>query len=332
MFEQPKFGSDAPPRFSFVHRQPSQEPSHPLGKSVVQPPSSGIHRRRHPEWKAARFYIMQHTFEWRDAYESRNQVVSCAKSYCTDTEEKMIMLRNRETDQLLFIPYTHRFQDAYYKAAIKKMRKIKCRDAVFLTLTIDPKRFTSLLDCYRGLQLNWNRLLTVLRKRFKKRLHFIRIIEFTHEGIPHLHVLFLNLKRLIDADELREFWDKKYGMAIMVHIKHIHNDRGQATRYIIKYLQKIFLDEETDLILKEVKTPSCPFNQRALGWALNLRIFSTSRGILDNPPDQVKLPQGVWELVGIVAAVDAALWIGKTWSQIENEFYESYGPGANDFF
>jgi hypothetical protein len=237
-------------------------------------------------------------------------VVSNAKGYAQKVRDKAIVLRNTETDAVKVIPYYTRFSDGYYRKAIKKLKKLYADDAVFLTLTLDPKRFTSLDDAYSNLQKGWNRLLTMLRKRVKTKganplltkganpLPFVKVVEFQKNGSPHIHALFLGVSRLIDADELRAFWDKKYGEGTMVCLKRIKNDGRQVVAYLTKYIKKYLDTPDIEFEGNDGLTDAKAFTQLALAWSLNLRAFSVSRGILDCPMNISNFYAGKWEFLG----------------------------------
>ncbi|GAI90074.1 unnamed protein product, partial [marine sediment metagenome] len=54
-----------------------------------------------------------------------------------------------------------------------------------------------------------------------------------------------------------------------------------------------------------------------LSWALNLRAFSTSRGILDKP---LSNSNGFWEFLGVFELSSVWSWDGKRYSEIEADF------------
>jgi len=256
---------------------------------------------------------MRPSLSYLNAWGALGDVVSCAKSYVKKVKDKAIALRNVETDKLAVVPYYTRFSDGYYRAAIKKIKRLGASNAVFLTLTLDPKRFISLDNAMKNLRVGWNRLLTMLRKRCR-RLQFVKVVEFQKNGSPHIHVLFLGISRLIDADELREFWDKKYGQGTMVYLKRIKNDGRQVVAYLTKYIKK-YLDRPNEEVRGADRlTDAVAFNQLALGWALNLRAYSVSRGILDCNP--MTNSNQKWVFVGVFDLVDVWSFNGLSYSEV----------------
>lgn len=274
------------------------------------------HRHRHPLFTLTRSAIRDPVIDYRHAWQRMGIVISNAKSYVKKVKDRAIVLRNIETDEIKVIPYFTRFSDGYYKKAMSKLKSLHGDRGVFLTLTIDPKRFTSLEHAYTNLQRGWNRLLTMLRKRHRH-LEFVKIVEFQKSGSPHLHVLFFGIPRLIDANELREFWDKKYGEGTFVNLKPLHNGSNRVISYLVKYMRKYLEIPDVEFHGTDGLTDAPAFQQLALSWALNLRAFSTSRGILDKP---LSNSNGFWEFLGVFELSSVWSWDGKHFSEVEADF------------
>lgn len=133
-------------------------------------------------------------------------------------------------------------------------------NAVFCTLTTDPKKFDSLYDAIDHISDAFNNLLNYFKGdpdsiadtrqegipawtpeldydegnyyfgaegavsgKPREKLEYVKVLEFTEAGYPHLHVLFFNVPTresdgmpwLIDKDELSHYWDK-YGQGSIV--------------------------------------------------------------------------------------------------------------------
>jgi len=275
-------------------------------------------RRRHYLFLETAQAIKRPTIDYRNAWGAKGHVLSNARSYVKKVQNRAIVLRNLETDEIRVIPYFTRFSDGYYRAAIGKLRKLRADRGVFLTLTIDPTRFVSLDHAYREIQAAWNRLLTMLQKRCGHRLEFVKIVEFQKNGSPHLHVLFLNIARLIDADELREFWDHRYGQGTFVYLKKLGNRINKVVSYLVKYMEKNLTMPDIEFQGPDGLTDAASFQQIALSWALNLRAFSTSKGIFNTPP--MNNSNSIWEFLGVFDFIDAENWDGKRFSDIEADF------------
>jgi len=246
--------------------------------------------------------------------------MSNARGYIMKVMDRAVVLRCRETGTVKVIPYSTRFSDGYYKTAFKRMRRLRFDRAVFLTLTLDPRRFVSLDAAYRALQAGWNRLLTMLQKRYGRRLKFIKVVEFQKNGSPHLHVLFFDIARLLDAAELRAFWDIRYGAGTFVYLKKLTgytSGRGVIS-YLMKYLRKYLECPAVEFKGPDGLTDAAAFEQLALSWALNLRAFSVSRGILDRMPTSNS--NLTWEFLGVFDLSAVWSWDGQPFSDIEADF------------
>lgn len=137
----------------------------------------------------------------------------------------------RSGDESLFMkPYKTRFNDmgrisqqwARYNQALEHARD-EFANAAVVTLTSDPKKFPNLLAMTEDITPNFNRLMSWMgydcaqkeTSRPGYRPSFLRVLEFTEDGKPHLHILFFGLPEradgtpwLIDKRELSEKWDQ----------------------------------------------------------------------------------------------------------------------------
>jgi len=92
--------------------------------------------------------------------------------------------------------------------------------AVFTTLTTDPKKFDTLLEAIEEINRNFHALTQWLKRsdsdgRPGEKLEYVKVLEFTSKGYPHLHVLFFDPPRrsdgmpwLVDKDALSRQWNK----------------------------------------------------------------------------------------------------------------------------
>lgn len=113
--------------------------------------------------------------------------------------------------------------------------------AVFATLTTDPKKHDSLWDAISAINENFHALNQYLKTdpstkddtrleatpswdgpngswsgRPRQKLEYVKVLEFTSKGYPHLHVLYFDPPRrqkdgcpwLVDKEELSHYWNK----------------------------------------------------------------------------------------------------------------------------
>ena len=143
-------------------------------------------------------------------------------------------------------PYKTRFNDlgrikqqwARYHDALDHARD-EFDNAALVTLTSDPKQFAHLLEATDSITSNFNRLMSWMGYDCKQketsrpgyRPDFIRVLEFTEDGKPHLHILFFGVPTradgtpwLIDKDELSRKWDS-LGQGRIVDVQGlVHRD------------------------------------------------------------------------------------------------------------
>jgi hypothetical protein len=164
----------------------------------------------------------------------------------------------------VFIRCINRFCKAYKKRLKKRLRFL---DFVIwdikIELTIDPKKFFKLYDEFVFINRAWNKLRSWLKKRYGD-FEFLRVLEVTKKGRPHLHVLISGIK-WIDQAELSEIWEK-YGGGEVVYIKRVYNRNNvKVCRYVLKYVNKTLNRENREF--------------SALLFASNRRLFGLSKSL-----------------------------------------------------
>ena len=111
------------------------------------------------------------SLSYEGAYGRKGWIESWAKSYVSDIEGRKVLVDNPDKETLLVLNYITRFSDAYYYEKVKEIKRLQSlnlQGGVFLTLTIDPKKFNSLKEAYKALMKGWNKLLSLYRYRIKK--------------------------------------------------------------------------------------------------------------------------------------------------------------------
>ena len=164
----------------------------------------------------------------------------------------------------VFIRCFNRFCKSYKK---RLKRKLRLLDFVVwdikIELTVDPKKFFRLYDEFVFINRAWNKLRSWIRKRYGD-FEFLRVLEVTKKGRPHLHVLISGIKWINQA-ELSEIWEK-YGGGEVVYIKRVYNRNNvKVCRYVLKYVNKTLSLENREF--------------SALLFASNRRLFGLSEGL-----------------------------------------------------
>ena len=204
---------------------------------------------------------------YNNAWGNSEAILNFAKSYAVDKKRRSVVLYNKETSELLKLPYATRFSEEYAaKQTRRVMRGVKFDSCAFLTLTIDPKRFASLAIAYSGIRKSWHRLSSAFLIATKRGSNKIRgwsgkyflVVEMQENGSPHLHVLLHGCSYL-DYDWVRELWSD---MGIMIKVEYVRSNRGRVVSYILKYASKA------------ISADGVPNLTSALLWALSARAFS----------------------------------------------------------
>jgi len=192
-------------------------------------------------------------------------------------------------DEWIFIRMVNRFQKAYKRKLWPKLRKlVKIRWDLKIELTVDPKRFMTLGEQWNKITKWWNKLRSWMYKRYGA-FQYLRILEATKKGRPHLHVLIWGVKR-IPHEELAEIWDK-YGGGF-VFIRRIRKSVN-AVWYVLKYVNK------------SLRRDNLLFG--ALLFASNRRLFSISNGLrafVESKKTVHKSENEKYEYVGSCAEVE----------------------------
>jgi len=257
-----------------------------------------------------------------------------ADYYQQETCDKTIVLGCCMHDHIIKIPYVTRFSDKYvdklnHELAYLMRYANQFKHGLFLTLTVDPKRFTNPKQMYQAVQIGFNKLMTYLRKEYDTK-YYIKTIEFTSSHLPHVHImLFTNV--YIPIQKVRELWNEKYNIGIMVRIEYIHtkyviskDNQPYAIyplNYILKYILKTYENTNDD---KSTIT-------RTWQWSLRCRAYSISYALvslinkkkINSNLDQPK--PCLWEYLISINEIQAREWI--TYNQVRNYLEQLYGNG-----
>jgi hypothetical protein len=234
------------------------------------------------------------------------KVERLAHDYYDDIGDKMIILTNSDESKILKIPYISRLSSKYAYRIKKRLKRVKeflnnneIEDyAYMITLTLDPKRFFSIKYACIEISKSWNKLNTLLKKYGL--FGYFKVIEFQHDThYPHIHAIIL-LKNRIEANWLRDIWNKKYGMGIFVNIQKVQS------RIIIKENKEVLRLGAGNYIFKYLTKYGYEGNRindnNVMAWATQVRTYSISKSLLyliscktnSNSNDKDK-----WHIIGI---------------------------------
>jgi hypothetical protein len=143
-----------------------------------------------------------------------------------DLDAHATIMRCKRWSCELCRPFNHR---------LTKRRAREGRPNVFLTLTVNPARYSTFDEAARDLKRAWVNL-----RRAMKREHgveqppFIAIFEATKRGWPHLHILMRC--KFIPQRWFSATMDRLIGAPI-VDVRHI-DELGRVAAYVAKYVSK----------------------------------------------------------------------------------------------
>ena len=212
-----------------------------------------------------------------------NYISKLFKTYLDYINSMHIVLKHKKENKLLVLNWETRFNSKSrqiqkvdkYETAWKKAT-MQYKNAVFITLTTDPKKFESLSMANLHISEAWNTFMAWVRKKIGFRPKYIRVLEFTKSGLAHIHAVLFGISRLDDVKKISKEWEK-IGQGKIVYIYKLINQGGrwiwqkarprktkkQVRSYLKKYLMKA-MSQKAEY-------------QIALYWALNMRFLTLSR-------------------------------------------------------
>ena len=135
----------------------------------------------------------------------------------------------------------------------------------FLTLTLDPSKLGEVDDKVTHLSEVFSKFRTYLKREFGECPRYIRVLEFTDKGVPHLHIL---IDRYIDQRWISKSWDSLGGGRV------VWIERGtirKVSHYLAKYLTKELLlsaPKGTRRITTSRSIKLCPKFKSEIDWEL----------------------------------------------------------------
>lgn len=246
--------------------------------------------------------------------------------YNDDVSEKIILLSDLRSGEILGSEYSTRFNDlrkaaaslSKYDWAVEQSLQENFH-AVFLTLTTDPKMHGSNWEANRSFGIAWNKFLSFLTRRKGRRPQYIASYEFQKNGLLHVHALIF-VPYLIPKDDITKAWSR-IGQGSINWIYRLRNVVGRGgvrewrwtalTRpkdakgmsggdYLKKYLKKTVL-----AMTDGYEDPSAI---QCMYWAVNKRFWSCSRAFLP-PKDAEDAPasQTSYGFAGVIPSEDAGM-------------------------
>ena len=195
-------------------------------------------------------------------------------------KDKFVHMRHLENDEHLFFRSSSRFDEGYRRTLKSRMSRMKdIKWDVKLEITLDPKLFLGLYDQFIFLPKLWN-IVNVWLKRTYGKFGFLRILEITKKGRPHLHVLlaFYDKKMSKFFRSMSKRDKKRRFQTFYAEFKKVvnRNNGGHVWVKPIKGSLKL-----VNYVLKYVNKTISGKNKKysALLFATNRRLFSVSRDL-----------------------------------------------------
>ncbi len=258
--------------------------------------------------------------------------------YLDSIEDKHLIFEDQTmpAENYMLMPYHTRFNDE--KRCADQWRRYhnawdratdRYTDGVHLTLTTDPNRYDSIKAMTDGIFKAWGKLLETLNNRYggDSRLDYIRALEWTTKGYPHLHVVVFGV-RYVPHSWLSHYWATNCDHGEMVWCDRLsnrgsewihHNKQQQenfnAKAYLGDYLSKTFenieigvteqFNEVTDLEGAQIGAKKdgsplydyeqCGIWKMALYWATGRQFWDCSHGLKEPNPDCLQDVPGLGE-------------------------------------
>jgi hypothetical protein len=222
----------------------------------------------------------------------------------------------------LLIPYLTRFTDTdragdtqdRFRTALQTAAE-RYQDAVVVTLTSDPKRFSSVSEALDGFTDAKRNFLSWLDYQVGgKRPKNLTVLEWTAGGLPHVHLVLFGISWLMPQSKISAKWDS-LGQGSVVDIRSaeaerggqrwfLHNDDGSRVtlqQYLgkaIRGLQRV-ADMDAGDLRDAVEDGDISLWRHALYWATGRQYCSCS-GYLKDSGDSDGLPHVKrYEFVGV---------------------------------
>jgi len=294
-------------------------------------------RRLHEaKYSAREFVEHKRSLEVRDW----ELLFSFFEDYVGDVDKRILVFRNELTREFFVKRYTHRFQRKYLRKVRNKFDRIfenasnKYKVGVFLTLTMDPKKYRNLAEATRQASVSWNRFMSRLSKQLGFRPPYIKVLEFQDSGNPHYHVVLFGVESIGDHYELTEYL-KKIGFG-EIHYEYKIANRGGSWEwanpkhkptklhnhgvkdYLKKYVEKMF-NYEIGVNSTEARVDDYKIS---LYFALDSRFFTYSYSLYTAP--KTGSHEYGWVFIGSYSVEYLPDWL------FEVVDFEALGPPLNE--
>ena len=246
-----------------------------MGSAELRPLLDSLKNNCPSEWYGPHL-VNEIEYEWAETKAKRDA-------------QRIVVYPKGKMHKWISIKPLHRHQDKYRAKQINRIQRLldyHKRARYLLTLTVDPKRFTSDRLAHDGLKVSWN----IIRKRLQrinKDVEGLTATEPQKSGNPHMHILLWN----IHIPNYLKWASKTYEVSTgHINIQPIRMGNKGAVSYLAKYLGKGTKDNFVLACLTRWK-------------ARTLNIFGKELRTFLGPLIQ-KNSKGEWELWDFVTGFD----------------------------
>lgn len=256
--------------------------------------------------------------------------------YLEQIHDRWNILRNTEPEprdhDYLLVPYATLFNSEsraddnwrrYHQAWDRATERYDV--GVQVTLTTDPAKFSSIKQMADEIGENFNRFMSWLKRRladrcdevgeqghnirrctdceeYAERPDYVRVLEWTEKGRPHLHVVIFGVDWLVHQEELANYWDRYQGR--IVDIRQVRNRDGNwlskepetgtvknEKAHLGKYLSKQMPTDESLDELQEAVGGEDGLWKTAMYWATGKRFWTCSEDLKEDVDEDGALPE-----------------------------------------
>jgi len=175
--------------------------------------------------------------EWYGPHLVREIEYEWAEIKAKRDAQRIIVYPKGEMHNWISIKPLHRHQAKYRAKQVNRIQRLldyPKRARYLITLTVDPKRFTSDHLAHQGLKESWN----IIRKRLQrinKDVEGLTATEPQKSGNPHMHILLWN----IHIPNYLKWASKTYEVSTgHINIQPVRAGNNGAVSYLAKYLGK----------------------------------------------------------------------------------------------
>lgn len=172
-----------------------------------------------------------------------HEIIDKFEEYLRKTEIKFLVFAHKKKPEAVLISakcgsrYFKEGRKRLKKRIRKRLKRVKLKKCVLLTLTYDPKLIT-IKEAWERYGRHVRDLLNAInelrrRRGFKRRLIYLWVVEQHKNGYPHVHIVFPGLKFLVEKERIARLWGWGF-----IRVEQAR-DVGDVIGYVLKYVTKL---------------------------------------------------------------------------------------------